>query len=141
MHYRFLCQSVNLPIPLFSESCTESTTIDKKFPIISSARWELTDKWDCAGNDIKPYGDNKPTWGKDGAVEARKLCAKRCLELPTCVAFNYPYSPRNSKCYMKHRGQKSSELGISCGRSTNNWQYYTLLDKSPSCQGILYIEY
>ena len=117
-------------------ACTESFDLSES-PIIAGASWDFTNNWDCGGNDIESH--HVTGWGQDGSIKERKSCADRCLSLDTCVAFNFPNSPRTSgNCYMKHTYQKSTTDGRNwnCGGNTASWQYYTLIDKKATCSGI-----
>ena len=110
--------------------CEDSTDLKDQYPVISGATWELVDNWDCAGNDI----DSEAASGLiiielPGTTDTRALCAKKCLEAANCVAFNYP--KLGGKCWWKHTNQKSTQLGKTCGSSSEDRQYYTLLDKDP----------
>ena len=105
-------------------------------PTIAGATWEMTNNWDCSGNDIENL--DVSTWGTDGSIEDRRSCARRCLSLSNCVAFNFPNSG-SSSCYLKHTYRKSQTDGRdwNCGDQTGNkWQYYTLISKTATCPGI-----
>ena len=120
----------------FGLACTESTDLSAH-PIIAGASWDLTNNWDCGGNDIQAH--HVTGWGKEGSIKARKSCAEKCLSLSNCVAFNFPNSPRASgNCYLKHTFQKSTSNGKNwrCGGANSAWQYYTLIDKKATCPGM-----
>lgn len=109
----------------------ENTDVSNKFNIIAGAEWEFTNDWDCSGGDISV--ESAVTWdGSQDAINSRADCAQKCLDEPTCVAFNFP-KHENDKCYSKADSQKSTRLGKDCGASSENWQYYTLLDRNPTC--------
>ena len=85
--------------------CVESTDINNPFPVISGAKWEF---------------------------------ASDCLEAANCLSFNYPDPGSHNgmpleRCHWKHTNQQSAILGKTCGSSSADWQYYTLLEKNPTC--------
>ena len=108
--------------------CQESEELDQ-FPIIAGAKWEFTNNWDCGSNDL---GSKESTaWGNSGAVDERRWCAETCLADSRCVAFNYPLVT-NQKCWWKHTYEKNTILGKDCGGQNSDWQYYTVLERTPS---------
>ena len=113
------------------EACVESIDLSNRFPIISGAKWEFTNDWDCGGTDI----GSQPASSWDGSkatVDRRAECAQKCLEAETCVAFNYP-EPGNGNCWWKYKQQKSTKLEKNCGSASEKWQYYTLLERKAVC--------
>ena len=111
--------------------CEESIDLNNQFPVISGAKWEFANDWECGGNDIG--SQSVSSWdGTSATVASRADCAAKCLEAANCVSFNYP-DPGNGKCWWKHTNQQSAILGKTCGSSDADWQYYTLLEKNPSC--------
>jgi len=65
----------------------------------------------------------------------RISCAKKCVEEPSCVAFNYPKEGNDLKyCFSKYWGQKSSRLGKTCGGPSDRGSYYTLMKREATCQ-------
>ena len=115
----------------FVVECIESFDAEDKIQIINGARWELTQNWDCYGQEIE-YVYNKTAWPTLGAVEGRLMCARKCMAWPNCVAFNYPKTSLTF-CVLKYSLQKSTENGWECGRMDKNFDYYTLLNKTASC--------
>ena len=110
--------------------CQESIDTKNKIQIINGATWELTENWDCYGEEID-YVRNLTAWPNSGAVDGRLSCARECMTWPNCVAFNYPKTW--NFCVIKHSLRKSSENGWDCGGSNKNFDYYTLLNKTGSC--------
>ena len=111
--------------------CEESIDLNNQFPVISGAKWEFTNDWDCAGNNIGHQSAS--AWnGSKTTIDRREDCAKKCLEVETCVAFNYP-DPGNGNCWWKHSFQKSTKLEKNCGSASEGWQYYTLLERNAVC--------
>ena len=111
--------------------CEESIDLNNQFPVISGAKWEFANDWECGGNDIG--SQSVSSWdGSTEAISSRADCARKCLEAETCVSFNYP-DPGNDKCWWKHTNQKSTQLGKTCGSSSAIWQYYTLLERNVVC--------
>ena len=105
-----------------------------QFPVISGAKWEFVNDWDCAAYDIGSLPVS--SWdGSTAAINRRAVCAAKCLEAANCVAFNYFWTlpSGNGRCYWKHTVQKSTRLGKTCGSSKTNHQYYTLLEKDAVC--------
>ena len=114
-----------------AEECEESLDLNNKFPIIAGAKWEFTNDWDCGGNDIG--SQTAPSWdGTKDTIDGRADCAQKCLDVETCVAFNYP-EPGNGNCWWKHSYQKSTKLDKTCGSASGKWQYYTLLERNAVC--------
>ena len=99
--------------------------------MIGGAKWELTNNWNCRNNSIG--SQSAAAWdGSDDTVDRRKNCAQRCLEVESCVAFNYPNPGGKKNCNWKHTYQKSTKPHKECGKANANWQYYTLLEKLPA---------
>ena len=112
----------------YNASFAANNTFPKIATIDSSgAAWEFTDDWDCHGNELEIIRNIIP-WGKEGAIEGRRSCAKRCLEYSNCEAFNYP--KEGNMCVLKYNARKSKIRGWHCGGVNTIWQYYTLLKKN-----------
>ena len=117
--------------------CVESTDINNPFPVISGAKWEFASDWDCGGNDIG--FQSASSWdGTTATVVSRADCARKCLDAANCLSFNYPDPGSHNgmpseRCHWKHTNQQSAILGKTCGSSSADWQYYTLLEKNPTC--------
>ena len=111
--------------------CKESIDTKDKIQIINGATWELTENWDCFGEEID-YVRNLTAWPNSGAVDGRLACARECMTWPNCVSFNYPKAHLNF-CVIKHSLKKSTENGWQCGGSVKTFDYYTLLDKTALC--------
>jgi len=109
----------------------------KQMEVIGGAIWEYTSNFDCWGHDLKTFPVH--SWGQNGAIEDREMCAKACLDMPACVSFNFPmpgfpgnrtrhkYDPQ--VCYLKSTRMHSTKLGLSCEKGFNSeiWTYYSLI--------------
>ena len=115
--------------------CQESIDTKNKIQIINGGTWELTENWDCYGEEIE-YLYNMTAWPTSGAVDGRLSCARQCMTWPNCVAFNYPkmISPKPLDfCVLKHTLRKSTENGWECGGNVISFDYYTLLNETALC--------
>jgi len=102
--------------------------------------WEVSDSFDCYGNDLRSFSVPAHAVQRDAQHDA---CAKACLEDPLCVAFNFPRGGRwledmrgERVCYLKYGDQAlnipSRNIRCKYGTFTPNWEYFT---KDP-CHGL-----
>ena len=98
--------------------------------MIAGARWELTNNWNCGGNDIGFQLVLAWKEGQNGAIVDRKNCASKCLEHANCTAFTYPQNPGVRHCFWKYGLQKIDSRGTTCGSENRDWQLYSFLGPS-----------
>jgi len=102
-----------------------------QFLTIAGARWELTRRYNCPGNDLtKLLVDG---WMGIATVEDRYECAEMCLMTHGCVSFNYPLGEGDGSqqmCWIKHEHRMSEYLGETCssGNRDPGWDFYSLID-------------
>ena len=116
----------------YNESVVTNDTPAIETIDIAGATWEFTDDWDCHGSELEIIR-NVSIWGREGAIEDRRLCAARCLEYQECESFNYPKYV--NLCVLKYNLKKSKIRGWNCGAENTKWQFYTLLKRNGKFRG------
>ena len=110
----------------YNESVVANDTLPIATIDIAGAMWEFTDDWDCHGSELEIKRNVIP-WGREGAIEGRRLCAAKCLEYSNCESFNYPKDASLNICVLKNNVKKSKIRGWNCGGENTQWQFYTLI--------------